>query len=222
MGDVELPASRWDTSGGEAFRESVVALSSLVPCVGSVLSAIASGRLVDRKLARVTETIDFLRFELGELRADVDEQYVASEDFEELLELAMRRAADERGEEKRRLYARFLAHGMTDRRNATFEENVRFLRTIEELQPVHVEILRILSEESDENRPQEGVTVQTMQHHLRSMDESDINERMVELGIMGAVTVSPPFRLLNPRSPMKTMDFLTPYGRRLLSYITRA
>ena len=67
---VDIPDSRWDTAGGQAFLEALTAMANVIPEVGGVVSAVASGRLMDRKLARLAETVDFLRMDLGQLRAD--------------------------------------------------------------------------------------------------------------------------------------------------------
>lgn len=70
------------------------------------------------------------------------EGYVRTDDFRELLEKTLRQVADERGDEKRRIYRDFIAGAVLAPRESP-EEKLGFLRIIEELEPVHIAALRL-------------------------------------------------------------------------------
>jgi len=69
---------------------------------------------------------------LKDFKSEASEQYVKTEDFEELLENALRKASEERYEEKRRIFANFLI-GAIESPGESYDEQIRFLRVLEEL-----------------------------------------------------------------------------------------
>jgi hypothetical protein len=68
--------------------------------VASVIGGISGGR----KEQRILEVVQGVSDDLSDFKSQVAEEYVKTEDFEELLENTLRRVAQERSAEKRRLY----------------------------------------------------------------------------------------------------------------------
>src|SRR5690606_28050220 len=103
----KLPAER-----SEKALDAAAIAASFTPVVGGAISSVLSGMSQSRKLNRVVGMLKGLSDDLSELRSEVDEDYVRTEDFEELLEQTLRRAADERSDDVRELYRKFLLHAM--------------------------------------------------------------------------------------------------------------
>ena len=57
---------------------------------------------------RVTEVLQGLANELRDFKSEASEKYIKTEEFEELLENVLRKIAEERNEDKRRLLRSFL------------------------------------------------------------------------------------------------------------------
>jgi hypothetical protein len=150
---LDIPEAWLDTEAGQALAAALSAMNDLNPIVGGLVGSIVSGRLVDRKLARLAQTIDFLRSYLGEYRVDIDETYAVSEDFAELLEEALLKAARDRSEAKRRAYARFLAQDLARPLATTYDIKLRLLRKLEDLQEGHLAVLAAIENEgrADDN-----------------------------------------------------------------------
>lgn len=224
--ELDIPDSRWDTGGGQALADSVAALANLLPGVGGVVSAVASGRLVDRKLQRVAQTVDCLRVELGELRAGIDEDYVASEDFEELLEEALLQAAREKSETKRKAYASFVAHDLQNPSAQSFDVKLRILRKLEELQDEHLRLLAAIVTEVPPRPGDEasfvGSRIGTLARRMRS-DENYVgglfeglqHEDLVDRNASVRVTVT-------PAGAEQTKQLLTRLGQQLVEYLSVA
>ena len=126
-----LPAE-WGTFGG---------------VIGSVLAQVFSGLASDRQIRRLHETVERLVEEVR-IHTGVHEEYVQSEDFEDLVDQALRQSAGERHQRKREMYARFIA-GLATSEPAPYDERRQQLRTLDELQLRHIEPLAVLLFASD-------------------------------------------------------------------------
>ena len=107
--ESNFPIDRTDRSIAAAS-----ALVSAVPWLGGAVSNVVSGYGQTRKFNRVQELLGGLARELSDFESDVAKEYVRTEDFEELLEQTLRRAADERDAEVRNLYLRFIHRAITE------------------------------------------------------------------------------------------------------------
>ena len=109
-------------------------VGSAVPWIGGPVSNVLSGMSFGRKLGRVREVLEGVAADLAEFKSAVSEEYVRTEEFEDLLEQALRRASEERSEEKRRMYRAFLSDAI-EAPGESYDDQLRLLRTFEELQP---------------------------------------------------------------------------------------
>ena len=91
------------------------------------------------------EVLEGVVEDLRHFKSEASEKYVETEEFEEVLENALRRAADERNGEKRCLYRAFLTQSITAA-DRSYNEQIGFLRTLEDLQRDHLLVLRALLE----------------------------------------------------------------------------
>ena len=118
-------------------------VANAIPWLGGPIAGVLAGISTDRKFARVSEVLRGVLEELRDLDSMASKEYVKTEDFEELLEQTLRQVATERNEEKRRMYQDFLI-GAIASPGEPYDEQKRFLRTIEELQTDHLQILKAL------------------------------------------------------------------------------
>jgi len=135
-------------SGADAALELAGIVSSLVPWLGGPISNVLGGISVDRKIGRLREALEGLAQGLKDFKSKASEEYAKTEDFGELLGHALRRVIDERSEEKRRIYRDFLVDAIKSP-GELYDEQLRFLKTLEEIQPDHIRILRVLNNPPD-------------------------------------------------------------------------
>lgn len=136
-------------------------VTSAIPYLGGPISNILSGIGTERRIKRVREVLNRLASDLTDFKSEVTEKYVRTDEFEELLERSLRQASDERSEEKRRMYADFIADDIKEP-GPSYDEKIRFLRTLEELQPDHLAVLKALSALPDANPSSIGSPGQTL------------------------------------------------------------
>ena len=100
-----------DTRADQALQIAGVATAA-IPWLGGPISAVLGGVSFGRKIGRVKEVVNGIVTDLRELRSDVSEKYVQTDEFQELLEAALRRASEERNEEKRQIYRDFVVNAI--------------------------------------------------------------------------------------------------------------
>lgn len=145
--ELDIPDSWIDSETGELVTGSIAAITNLIPAVGAVIGSVASGRLLDRKIRRLADTVDSLRCELGDLRVEIDEEYVSSEDFEDLMEEALQKAVRERSQAKRQAYARFLANDLRRPAAQPYDAKRTLLKKLEALEDDHLRLLAAIVRE---------------------------------------------------------------------------
>src|SRR5438046_310785 len=95
---------------GEQALELASIVTSAVPWLGGPLSAVLSGHAFDRKISRVRDVLNGVVIDLHEFKSDVSEQYVRTDEFEDLLDAALHKAAEERNEARRKIYRHFIVN----------------------------------------------------------------------------------------------------------------
>ena len=130
-----------DTSADTTALEVTAGIVTVVPLIGGAISNVLSGVAQGRKFDRMKEVIEGMASDLRDFHSKTSEEYVKTENFEELLEESLKRVASERNEEKRQIYRRFLV-GEIVHPGQDYDEQLRFLRTMEEIQPDHLIVLR--------------------------------------------------------------------------------
>src|SRR5665213_269743 len=174
-------------------------VANFVPCLGGPIGGVLSGIGTDRKINRINEVVIGLAEKLRDVESDAAKQYVRTEDFEELLEQTLRQVASERHEQKRRMYRDFLIGAIVSP-GEPYDEQRRFLRTMEELQPEHLRVLKALSQPPKPVNGIMGSPSSTLRGRLPDFSEDQIDERIQQLNDL---------RVTNMTS-LKTM--MTPLG----------
>lgn len=197
-------------------------LVSAVPWLGGPVSSILSGISVQRKVGRVKEALDALAEELRNFKSEASEQYVKTEEFEELFRHTLKLVAEEIGQEKRRLYRTFLS-GVIREPEEPYDEKRRHLRTLEDLQGDHLQLLRAILQEPEMDRGTMGSPIGTLQKRLGGVTSERIRELVEGLDRMGVTKLSGNLAtMMTGHGAADLRGALTPYGKRLMSYIKGA
>lgn len=216
--DRPLPAPSGKT---ETALDTVSLVASAVPGLGNVVANLLSGFSTDRKFLRVHEVLVGFAQDLKDARSEAAEQYVKTEDFADLLETTSRRAAEARTAEKRRLYRAFLVGAVTA--PAPYDEQVRVLQALDQIQPHHVRILRaMLQEPVDEDRMM-GSQLQTL-HRRLGLPREVIEELVVQLHDLRLVglTRDSLHTMMTALGAEDLRGWITSLGRRLMDYLVTA
>lgn len=195
--------------------------TSAIPYVGGPISNILSGVGTVRRINRIREIVDQLAADLAGFKSDATEKYVSTEEFEELLERTLRQASDERSEEKRRIYAAFLADDIRAP-GPSYDEKVRFLRTLEELQPDHLAVLRAFSAQPDVNPDSIGSPSQTLSRRLPQMNDAQISDLVTQLNGMQLANLQSLNVMMTGHGAADLRHSVTEYGHRFLKYLHEA
>ncbi len=138
---VELPSP---TKSEEALELSAT-VSSFAPWIGGPISNVLSGISLKRKMSRVNECLKAIASHIESVHDKMTEEFVKTEDFEDLLEQTLKRVAEERNEEKRKLFAAFLLKNI-GKSNLPYERRLKLLKVLEELQLSGLILLNALSQ----------------------------------------------------------------------------
>jgi hypothetical protein len=192
--------------------------ASAIPYLGGPIAQVLSGVGTVRRINRVREVVDALAADLAGFKSDATEKYVRSEEFEELLERTLRQAADERSDEKRRVYAAFLADDIKVP-GASYDEKIRFLRTLEELQPDHLSLLKALSAKPEANPGSIGAPSQTLAKRLPEMNAAHISELVAQLNAMRVTSLQSLQVTMTGHGAADLRHSVTDYGQRFLKFL---
>lgn len=210
-----LPA----TTPQETALDIAAVVSSVVPWVGGPVNAVLAGISLTRKVDRVREVLVNMAEQIKDLKSEISETYVKTEDFQDLLEKTLRQVANERNEEKRKAYAAFLA-GDIKSPGQPYDEKIRTLRTLEEIQADHIQMLKALMQEPDRNvSGMMGSVGQTLQKRLPDISRDRINDLAQQLMDMRLANLDGLNTMMTATGAEELQHTVTPYGRRFIQYI---
>src|SRR5690606_8319811 len=124
-------------TGADAVEITVAGIAGLVPVIGGAIVSILQGTTTARRFARVEDTAQATQANLERLGESVAEEYVKSEDFEDLLFDAFEASTRMRHHEMRVWMGRFIANVAIKAPEYELAEEVR--RVLLVLQPVHMQ-----------------------------------------------------------------------------------
>jgi hypothetical protein len=179
-----------------------------------------SGISFGRRLSRVREVLIALIHDLQGFKSEVSEIYVKTEEFEELLERTLRQAADERSEEKRRIYRQFLV-GAIKSPGEPYNEQLRLLRALEEIQPDHIKVLRALMQKPDSDLASgySGSPSHTLSRRLPDIPADHIEDLVSQLNDMRITNLTTMRTLMTAHGAQNLEHTITPFGQRFLKFV---
>jgi hypothetical protein len=119
--------------------EAAAAVTSILPGLGGAIANVLSGWSAERKRERVREVLEGFALRLANLQSRLSDDYVRSDEFEDILDQALRHAAFEWSRDKRRMLREFLV-GVA-RQQGSYDEQLRLLRALDVLQSSHIGLL---------------------------------------------------------------------------------
>jgi hypothetical protein len=213
-GDRRLPAS----TKPETALDIAAFVGSAIPWIGGPVSNVLTGMSFGRKLERIRDVLEGLTTDLENFKSDVSENYVKTEEFEELLEQTLKRAAEERNDNKRRMYRAFLTETIACPGN-NYDNQLRILRTIEVLDPDHVRVLNALAMPPDSNPGSIGSPNQTLARRLPGLGEDRIKELVNQLNDLRLTDLQRLVITMTGHGAADLRRSITPFGYRLMQYI---
>jgi hypothetical protein len=203
----------------EKVLEVLGTVASLTPVLGGPLSSILFGISGDRRFGRASEVVLGLAERVGTLETE-QEEFVRSEDFEDLLIETLQRAAAERNEDLRRSYQNILMHAIRDP-DRSYDETLRFLRVLEQLQADHVRVLRALLEEP---RTQQEVSFgsprQTLKKRLPDIADGLLDDLVSQLNDLRVTNAPSLGTLMTGKGASFLRAYVTPFGNRFVEYLS--
>lgn len=193
--------------------------AGFTPIVGGAISSVLSGMSQTRKLNRVAGMLNELAGDLEEFRSEVSDEYVKTEDFEELLEQILRRAAEERNEEVRALYRKFLFRAITAPGD-DYDDQLDVLRALEGIRAPHLAVLRALAEtpSPEGHRKLMGSPMQTLRGRT-GLSDGEITDAVATLNSIRATKLSNLSMMMTGQGSEALQSSLTAFGRKMLEYI---
>ena len=189
------------------------------PWLGGVVGNVVGGWSARKKLERIQDVILGLATRLAEIQVEVREDYVRSDEFEDLVDQTLRRVANERHAEKRRLYRNLLVGAATT--PARYDEQLRFLRVIEELQAAHVQVLTAIT--APPKAPSGGryqalyiSQIQILRSQLPDLPEELLKDLLRQLDMLGVISTK---SLDAMTHEVDARRMLTDFGRRFVTYL---
>ncbi len=196
-------------------------VTAAIPHLGGVLSSIFGGVATGRKFKRIKEVITKLADDLAEMQ-DSSEEYLRSEDFEDILDQTLLKIAREHNAEKRLIYKRLLQNAILSKLSYEQFFRLRFLRTIEELHPVDIAILRAILQ-PPKPEEEEGLTsgsfIGTLKMRTELADERIIERIVGNLNRLGITNIDSLKVLMNVHGSREMRHKVTNYGKELIAYI---
>lgn len=208
-----------DNTRAERVLDTFSAVTALAPVLGGPISNILSGISGDRRFARVREVLIDLAAQLHDL-SDDQQNYVRSEDFEDILIEAVQRVAAERMVEKRRLYRQLLASAVIRVGEVGYDEQLRYLRVLEQLQPDHLHLLRALMQPPEPSATGIGGSpASTLEKRLPGMSADRISDLAGQLDDLRVTDIGSLNVLMTAAGAADLRSRLAAFGQRFVAYV---
>jgi pyruvate-formate lyase-activating enzyme len=208
-----------DNPNKERIASVLSILASAVPTLGGPVSAILNGYVTRRKFDRMAEVINQLADDLKDFQNEASKQFVATDDFEDLLDDTLRRVASERNEEKRKVFKNLLRETIKGC-DTNYDEHLRILRAIEQIQPDHILLLNAINQIPDKEKSTSSTRRDALQRRLRDFETQHLTDLVEQLDDLRLTHLLPSFgRLETPENAENLKSMMTLFGRRLMKYI---
>jgi hypothetical protein len=215
--DEKKPMELAPATKVEKTLDVAATVLSVVPWLGGPVSQVLSGMSIERKMDRVGEVLHGLAGDLRDFKSETSQAYVRSGEFKELLERTLRQVADERNEEKRRAYRLFLRGAIQTPRE--YDEQRRFLRTLEEMQGNHFLVIRALLQEPEANTGMMGSPLETLRRRLPQIRPEEIVELIAQLNDMRVTSLTSLNTMMTAHGAANLRHAITPYGARFIEFV---
>ena len=212
---------RGDDDAAADFADLGALFASVVPVVGGAVSFVLSDWTAQRRYQRVRDVLQGLAKDLQQFKGAVKEEYVRSEEFTDLLDQTLRRVANERHEEKRRLYRGVLLGAITGQAQS-YDEQLHMLRVIDSLQVAHMALLRAILQAPDPKYIDglSGSFIETLKRRLPALPEEWIEDLVTQLRMHEVLNIGGLRTMMTARGAEDMRHVLTPFGQRLVALVS--
>ena len=160
----------------ELFEE----MNKAAPWLGEAVKKAMKGTLNERELGRVGEVLRAVASDIKSDSSELSELYIKTKDFERILEQILIQIADERHEEKRRLYQAFLSDAITSPCDP-FQKQLSFLKILKELRLDQIKILTALATRPDTGVYRAQTPIQMLQLRLPDIHRDRLEGLLAQL-----------------------------------------
>jgi hypothetical protein len=186
------------------------------PWFGTAIRAALNRPLQEREKVRVDEMLEALAVDLKGFSSELSELYVKTADFQRLLERIISRIADERHEEKRRIYVAFLADAVKSPCDP-FEKQLRFLAALRELRLDQMRLMRALAAPPNLSHHRSLSPSQILEKRLPDVPHDRIAGLLTQMNDLGIINLAE-LKKINAAS-QRLDTCLTPIGRQFLRFM---
>ena len=202
----------------ENFLDLAAIVTSAVPWMGGPVSAVLNGMSLNRKFDRVKEVVNGITEDLRDFKSEASEKYVKTEEFEELLEKTLLKSAEERNEQKRKFYRAFLTHEIKAP-GKPYDEQLRYLRTLEDVQPDHLRVLKAIGAEPKKGNHDFGSPGATLQERLPDLSDDRIRLLVSELNDLHLSNLTSLNGMMTYNGAQDLRHNITSYGKSFIDFI---
>ena len=196
-------------------------VSSVVPWVGGPISNVLGGISTGRKIQRVNNLLHDFSEDLRDFKSEVSEEYVKTEDFEDLLEQTLRRTSEERNKEKRKILKSFLVEAVK-KPGEQYDDQLRFLKLLENIYGDHIRVLQALMETPGHNHGMRGSPSQTLSKRLSDMNGDRIKDLVQQLNDLRVTNLQSLNTIMSGSGAQDLRHSVTPLGKRFIQYLANS
>ncbi len=192
-------------------------VTAVIPWLGGPLSAVLGGMSFGRKIDRVKEVVNGIVADLHEFKSEASEKYVQTDEFQDLLEATLRRASEERNEEKRRVYRDFVVN-VIRHPGESYDDQVRVLRTLEDLSVDHIRLLVAFAQDPGPLPSSFGIgsPSTTLAKRLGGMPRERLDELVSDLNSRRLTNLQSLHTTMTAHGAEDLRHAITPFGRKVL------
>ena len=220
--DEQLPNSQIAPIGAQSLdsiSSTAASLISDVPWLREAVMSVSGNLPIVRKLDRVKEVLTGIGQDLRGFEGNASRDYVKTEDFQEVLEKTLKQVAEERNQDKQRIYKDFLV-GVIKSPGQPYDEQIVVLRQLQEVQPDHIRILKAMMRPPKQTNVMAGSRKQTLNSRLSSYPIANIDDLIGELNSLRLTDATGLTTLVTGPSTEDLRFMVTSPGRKFLRYIT--
>jgi len=215
---INLPA----TTKTEIAFDTASIISGFAPWIGGPIGNVLAGMSMNRKMARIETCLKYLEENIEKIRSASAENFVKTEDFEDLLERTLKKVYDERYEDKRKIYGRFIINNIA-MPNVEFDERLKMLKLLEELQPTHIELIKALLQNPapEDSRGNSGSILRTLSRRLSNYSEDllidlvkDLEQSRLIVDVVGNLKTG-----MSSQGAADLRSRVTDFGRRFVGFL---
>ena len=213
----------------ENLSQASATLMQLLPGVGTLLGTYLNDGVNNLYRQRLDTLLESIVKDFSHTQRKMNLEFVKSADLVDLFGEVVPRVQKERDEDKRRYYKNILLGAVTGESVDPYDQAMKYVRTLEELQPVHVVVLRAVAIELPEEELWKrdlsgGFMINTLLERLPQVSREQFPEVLDDLNRARVTN----FRVdslslaMSGASAANLRSRLTEYGKAFVAFVLEA